>query len=106
MQVGAWRGSLPSLVSKFEAKIDKYIESHPEADLRRREPFELDGKRHELEVYSLPSELLRFNIRNGRFAAELREREAELNRQLNPEIPDDSKEIEKLLLRNSTQADY
>lgn len=83
-----------------------WIKQHDDSRLGRRELFELNGKMTELEVYRLPVELLRYNIRNGRFAAELREREAALGRQLNPEDGEDAKELEKLLLKNTTQASY
>src|SRR3989442_95566 len=102
-----WRDILPGTVpSIYEAAIDTWIKQHDDARLGRKELFELNGKMKELEVYRLPTELLRYNIRNGRFAAELREREAELGRQLSPEEAEDAKELETLLLRNATQASY
>ena len=93
-------------ISKFELAIDKYLSEHPEAKLNRFEPYELNGKRIDLEVYRLPWELLRYNIRNGRFAAELMEREAQLGRRINPEDSEDAKELEGLLLKDEKQATF
>ena len=64
------------VVSKFEEAIDKWIERNEDTATGRKELFELNGRRKELDVYRLPLELLRYNIRNGRFAAELRELES------------------------------
>jgi len=58
----------------------------------------LSGRTEQLKVYRLPIKSLIFNIRNGRFASELIEKEKELKRKLNPTTPADAKIIQKLLL--------
>ena len=55
-------------------------------------------------VYRLPIRLLAFNIRNGRFAAELKARERELKRQLNPLDASDAAIIRDLLLKQDPNA--
>src|SRR5439155_16118188 len=102
-----WRRCVPDrVVSKYEVAIERRIDQNHGARLQRREPFELNGKPQELEVFRLPIDLLRYNIRNGRFAAELKEREAQLSRRLSPEVGLDALEIEKLLLKKSDQAEW
>ena len=50
------------------------------------------------QVYKVPIKYLIFNIRNGRFAAELLQKESELKRKLDATVPADAKIIQKLLL--------
>jgi hypothetical protein len=64
-------------------------------------PVELSGEVKILQVYHVPIKLLLFNIRNGRFAAELLEKEEELKRKLDPTVQQDAKIIQKLLLEQS-----
>lgn len=59
------------------------------------------GKVEVLKVWSIPTSKLYYNIRNGRFAAELRAKEKELKRQFDPHKPDDAKLIQKLLLEQN-----
>ena len=80
--------------------IDKYIETHSNSNLNIRQPIELMGQRHNLNVYRLPINLLTYSIRNGRFAAELLEEEAKLKRKI-METPDDLILIQRLLLEQS-----
>lgn len=56
------------------------------------------GRRELLPVYRLPTALLAFNIRNGRFAAELKAKERQLGRMLDPLVPDDEQIIQNLLI--------
>lgn len=56
------------------------------------------GRRELLPVYRLPTALLAFNIRNGRFAAELKAKEHQLRRMLDPVVPDDEQVIQDLLI--------
>ena len=51
-------------------KIDAYIQKHPESKLNKTHAVILQGERVDLPVYRLPLDLLFYNIRNGRFAAE------------------------------------
>jgi hypothetical protein len=68
----------------------------PEANLFVR--IELDGKINTLPVYRIPIELLRYNIRNGRFASELKAKEKQLGRNVDSRKPADAKIIQQLLL--------
>lgn len=77
--------------------IDAYIKNRaPEKNRKVR--VELDGKIHVLDVYRIPIKKLIFNIRNGRFAAELKAKEEELKRRLNPLDKQDALIIRNLLL--------
>ena len=62
----------------------------------KQKPVFIHGKFLEIEVFRLPTELLVFNIGNGRFAAELIGEEKRLNRKL--DATKDVKVIQKLLL--------
>lgn len=64
----------------------------------RQYPVVIAGKRRMLPVFRLPLQLLAFNIRNGRFAAELKEKERDLSRKLDPLSTQDELIIQKLLL--------
>ncbi|MGH9426052.1 MAG: hypothetical protein ACRD2L_07100 [Terriglobia bacterium] len=68
-------------------------------DLKRR--VELKGKIQILSGYRVPIKLLIYNIRNGRFAAELMAKEGGLKRKLDPTTEADAKIIQKLLLDQS-----
>jgi hypothetical protein len=63
-----------------------------------KHPIVIGGTKRMSEVYRLPISLLAFNIRNGRFAAELRAKEKQLGRKIDPLLPEDHEEIRKLLL--------
>jgi len=97
---------LNMLKNETAKKIDDYIEAHSDCEIKKIEPYEINGKREDLQVFRLPIELLIYNIRNGRFAAQLKEKEAILTRHLNPEEPEDAIEIEKLLLIDEKQTEY
>lgn len=56
------------------------------------------GRKTELQVYRLPTELTFYNIRNGRFAAEYIDLQAKENRRLDPQNSDDSKKIKQMLI--------
>jgi len=84
-----------------ELLIEAYIEQHPDAKLPAPEPVFFHGKLNEIIAYRLPIKLLVFNIRNGRFAAELIEEEKRLNRKLDPTKDEDVKVIQHLLLEQN-----
>lgn len=86
--------------------ISDYLKEHQGAILGRKEPYEIDGKRNELDVIRLPLNDLVYNIRNGRFAAELRELEASEGRRLDPEFEKDKEKIEELLLQDQTKTEW
>ena len=86
--------------------IDDYLKEHKKrAFLGRQEPYEIAGKRVNLDVIRLPISLLYYNIRNGRFAAELHEFEASEGRRLEPEKTKDAEKIEELLLKDKTKTE-
>ena len=78
-------------------RIDKYID---ENDCKQKdyERIFVRGKKKILSVYSLPTEFLYFNIQNGRFAAEYREKIRTEGGVLEPKSPADGKKIQKMLL--------
>jgi hypothetical protein len=80
-----------------EKQLDAYL-ANGDAEDDQKLRLVLKGKPEHLQVYRLPIKYLIFNIRNGRFAAELLQRESELKRKLDPAVPTDAKIIQKLLL--------
>lgn len=85
--------------------LDIYIKDHADCEHPKKEKeVELEGQRKSLSVYVLPIEKLRYNIRNGRFKAELLQKESELKRKLDPDNKDDSEIIKQLLLDEDSNA--
>jgi hypothetical protein len=98
---------VPVVIDEIAREVDQYILDHPDCKLNgQTKAFEIDGRRRELEIFRLPLSILRYNIRNGRFASELLEREQEVGHQLDPNERDDAREIEKLLLKNEDAAKF
>lgn len=86
-----------------EKEILKLIKECKEDSERMGEPLErraieIMGKKEVLDVYRLSISALYYNIRNGRFAAELQEKEAELGWKLDTNDADDAGIIRKILL--------
>ena len=81
-----------------QTRIDGYIEAHPDAKTGELFPISLKGQKQSLEVYRLPTNMLFYNINNGRFAAEYSERMKREGGHLNPEKKDDEAAIRELLL--------
>ena len=79
-------------------RIDKYIKENPECEQRLVVPIVLKEERKEIPVYRLPIELLYYNIRNGRFAAEYKSLVKKHGGELKAEDPNDAKKIKDLLL--------
>ena len=79
-------------------RIDKYIKENPECEQRQVVPIVLKEERKEIPVYRLPIELLYYNIRNGRFAAEYKSLLKKHGGELKAEDPNDAKKIKDLLL--------
>lgn len=86
--------------------IADYIKNHKDSVLDRKEPFVIAGKRRDIVVNRLPLELLVYNIRNGRFAAELQELEVSEGRRLDPSKNKDAAKIEELLLRDTNKTEW
>jgi hypothetical protein len=72
-------------------------ESSAKSDMGKH-PIVIGGTKKMYDVYRLPISILAYNIRNGRFAAELRGRERHLGRHLDPLLPEDEDMIRDLLL--------
>ena len=79
-------------------KINDYIQKHFDCKLNKTHSVIIKGESHDVQVYKLPLELLFFNIKNGRFAAEYLELKEKIGRELHPENPDDAKTIQKMLI--------
>jgi len=89
-----------------EKQLDAYLASQDARDDQMLR-LVLKGEPKHLQVYRLPIRYLIYNIRNGRFAAELLEKESQLKRKLDPGTLEDAKIIQKLLLDlnpNETEA--
>ena len=86
-----------------EKQLDSYLtKSSAEDGQKLRIP--LKGRPEHLQVYRVPIKYLIYNIRNGRFAAELLAKESEIKRRLDPGTAEDGKIIQKLLLElNQTE---
>lgn len=87
-------------------KIQEYIRN-PAAKRRGVVRIELEGNRHELDVYQIPWEFLIFNVKNGRLAKEVLHYERLNNQKLDPENKDDATVIRKMLLgQDKAATDY
>jgi len=96
------------LTSSREKEITTLIERCKEDAERKdetleRRGIEIMGKKEVLNVYRLPIKSLRYNIRNGRFAAELRAVEAKKGRKLDTNDPDDAAIVKKILREQSKE---
>ena len=78
--------------------IDDYISKNPDAILGKKHSVIISGESQDIQVYKIPLNLLFYNIKNGRFAAEYIELKEKIGQELNPENPDDEKEIQKMLI--------
>ena len=78
--------------------IDDYISKNPDAILGKKHSVIISGESQDIQVYKIPLNLLFYNIKNGRFAAEYYELKEKIGQELNPENPDDEKEIQKMLI--------
>jgi len=88
------------LQSEAANRIKALVSSRtPEKNMAVR--VEVEGDLKVLEVYRVPISMLRFNIRNGRFASELQQKEKQLKRRLDNSNPRDSEIIRSLLLEQS-----
>ena len=84
--------------SQNAKKIDSYITDYKvQADLNDTEKVRIQDKVVKIPIYRLPLDYLFYNVENGRFAKEYLNKKKELQRELNSEIPEDAKEIEKML---------
>lgn len=88
-------------------EIDSYIRDNKDClQPNQKLAIQLQGQPKWLDVYRLPIDMLIYNKRNGRFAAEIMQKQVELGRKLDPLEENDRKIIQKLLLdedENATQ---
>ena len=90
-------------------RIDKYIKENPKCKQQEVVPLILQGQKKKIIVYRLPIELLYYNIRNGRFAAEYASLVKKHGGEVKAEDPNDAKKIKRLLLdldKNETSRTY
>lgn len=80
-----------------EKQLDAYLANQSAKDDQKLR-LVLKGDPVHLQVYKIPIKYLIFNIRNGRFAAELLQKESELKRKLDAAVPADGQIIQRLLL--------
>lgn len=80
-----------------EKQLDAYLAGEDARD-DQKVRLVLKGVPKHLQVYRVPIKYLIYNIRNGRFAAELLAKENQLKRKLDPGTPQDAKIIQKLLI--------
>ena len=95
---------MPPLTSDREHRIAAAIAEPSARSDMGKHPLLIAGVKRMFDVYRLPINLLSFNIRNGRFAAELRAKEQQLKHPLDPHDADDKEELKKLLLELDEQA--
>ena len=79
-----------------KTRIDEYITTN-DCEENDSIPVNLKGEKKRLQVYRLPIELLYYNIRNGRFAAEYINEVKKQGGELKPEDKEDAKKIKNLL---------
>jgi len=86
-------------------QIDAYLENHVEqssTDEKMKIPY--GGGLHPHSVYKITFKYLVYNIRNGRFRAELLEKEEDLKRRLDSTEKQDAEIIKTLLLNQDKNA--
>lgn len=93
-----------ALKTDLAKQIETYIKTHQKCETSFTQRLELAGKLEELRVYRLPTSLLHYSIKNGRFAAWYRELTSSLGRELDSGTQEDAERIRKLLLEQDKQA--
>jgi hypothetical protein len=84
-------------ISSTKAReIQTYIEQHPSCK-KGTFPLIISGKREDLLFYSLPINLLRYNVFNGRFTVERLSLSQDLGRELDSNNLEDAKTIREIL---------
>jgi hypothetical protein len=89
---------MSAVVSERTKRIEAAIHQPSAKSEAGKSPVVIAGRKELLPVYRLPTSLLAFNIRNGRFAAELKAKEHQLGKVLNPLVPEDQGIIQDLLV--------
>ena len=88
-----------SVNSDRAKEIDAYIDAN-DCKLSVPQKLELKGKLQELAVYQLPTTLLDYSVKNGRFAAEYGELKTKLGHDLDPKAKGDADKIKTMLLQD------
>jgi len=91
------------LETSREKQLNAYLADQDAKDDQKLR-LVLKGKPEHLQVYRVPIKYLIYNIRNGRFTAELLQKESELKRRLDAAVPVDAKIIQKILLELDPKA--
>jgi len=86
------------LNSDRSKRLDFAVQQSSAASEMGKQPVVIGGIKEMLSVYKLSTDLLAFNIRNGRFVAELEAREKQLGRRLDPLVAEDQQMIRNLLI--------
>ena len=86
-----------TIYSENATKIDLYLKSNPETKIGNW-PIELSGEKRILPFYKFSTDLLFYNINNGRFAVEKRKLEKDLGREIDSLDKEDAKKIKDLLI--------
>lgn len=83
-------------------EIDEWLRGNSDLEVKElKAQVELFGENKYLEVWKIPIKMLIYNIRNGRFQAELLDKEKQLGRRLDANVPEDRKVIQMLLLEQN-----
>jgi len=91
------------LDTKSANRLQTYIKNHPGQKVKgRMMDIAYGGTIHPHHLFRIPIDYLIYNIRNGRFAAELLEREEQIKRKLKPSKKEDAKIIRELLLEQNS----
>jgi hypothetical protein len=83
--------------SQRAKEIDSYLGSHPEAEIGKW-PVEIGGGKKILQFYRFPITMLRYNVKNGRLAMEVKEWQENHKRELDSDDKDDLIIIRNMLL--------
>lgn len=89
-----------SIKSEYEKRIEAFIDAN-DCSTGQIQRIEIAGKMKSLPVFSLPIKLLVFNVKNGRFAADLENLELTIKRKLNAWKTEDAKRVKQILLEKS-----
>ena len=96
-------GGLMEINTSRAQAIQVWKKDHPELKSDEKALVQLNGADVTLEVWRIPMELLIYNIRNGRFAAELIAKEKELKHILDPVKKEDASNLFEQFVRKTEE---
>ncbi|KKT92442.1 MAG: hypothetical protein UW92_C0001G0008 [Candidatus Jorgensenbacteria bacterium GW2011_GWA2_45_13] len=92
------------IVTERSKMLEDYIKNNPTQIVPElKAPVLIGGQNQYLPVYRIPLTLLIYNIRNGRFSAELLKKESDLKRKLDPTNKQDAKILQEILLQQKAE---